>query len=103
VAERTGDPALADPGGTGDKQIAVLADPVAGREPEKQRPVEPARGVIIDVLDAGGVSQPGIAQPGGKPLVAAMGELAIEQEAEPVVLRSTGQSTAQYLLGGQSR
>jgi hypothetical protein len=39
-------------------------------------------GPVIDVLDAGRLAQSGIAQPGGKPLVAAMGELAIEQEAE---------------------
>jgi len=36
------------------------------------------------VLDVGLLAQSGMAQPGGKPLVAAMGELAVEQEAEPV-------------------
>ena len=40
--------------------------------------------LVIDVLDAGLLAQPGIAQPGGKPLVAAMSELAIDQRRKPV-------------------
>jgi hypothetical protein len=50
----------------------------------------PRGGSVIDVLDAGLLTQSGIAQPGGKPLVAAMGELAIEQQAEPVSMGEPG-------------
>jgi hypothetical protein len=49
-----------------------------------QSAVEAARGPVIDVLDAGLLAQSGLAQPGGQPLVAAMGELAIDQQPEPV-------------------
>jgi hypothetical protein len=59
----------------------VRIDPLAGRELLEQSAVEAAWSPVIDVLDAGRLAQSGVAQPGGKPLVAAMGELAIEQEA----------------------
>jgi hypothetical protein len=59
VAERAGEPALAQARGPGDNEIAALGDPVAGGELEKQRAVEPTRALIIDVLDAGGVPELG--------------------------------------------
>jgi hypothetical protein len=61
----------------------MRVDPFAVGELLEQSAVEAARGSVIDVLHAGLLAQSGVAQPGGKPLVAAMGELAIEQEAEP--------------------
>ena len=50
----------------------------------EQRAIEPARGAVINVLDDSMVAQPGIAQAGGKALVAAMGDLAIDEQAEPI-------------------
>ena len=39
---------------------------------------------VIDILDDGVVAQSGIAQPGGETLVAAVGDLAIDEEGEPI-------------------
>ena len=56
VAERTGEPTLAQSGRPGHEEIAAFRDPIAGREFEEQRAVEPARGLIVDILDAGEVT-----------------------------------------------
>ena len=61
----------------------------------KQCAVEAARGPVIDVLDDGLVTQPGIAQPGGQALVVAMGDLTIDQQAEPF-----GMGKGRPLAGG---
>src|SRR5215813_4468609 len=84
VTERTSKPTFADPGGPAQDQIVVRVDPVGSGELVKQRAVEAARGSVIDVFDAGLLTQSGVAQSRGQPLVATMGEFAIEQEAEPV-------------------
>jgi hypothetical protein len=52
-SERTGQPAFAQTAGASDEQIAPLGDPIAGTEFKEQGAVEPARDLIIDVLDAG--------------------------------------------------
>jgi hypothetical protein len=41
-------------------------------------------GIPLHVLYDGVVAQSGIAQPGGKALVAAMSDLAVDQQAEPI-------------------
>jgi hypothetical protein len=84
VTERTGKPTLADPSGSAQDQIVVRVDPLAMGELLVQSAVEASRGSVIDILDAGLLAQSGIAQPGSKALVAAMGELAIDQQAQPV-------------------
>src|SRR5438270_311964 len=53
----------------------------------------------LDVADAGRLTRYGIAQPGGEPLGAAMGELAIEQEAEPVGMSERGGFVGSFELG----
>ena len=68
----------------------MRVDPLAIGELVEQGAVEAAWGPVIDVLDAGLLAQSGIAQPGGKPLVAAMGELAIDQQSEPVGMSERG-------------
>src|SRR6202008_2145771 len=83
VTEGTSKPRFADAGRPAQNQIVVRVDPFAIGELVEQGAVEAAWGPVIDVLDAGLLAQSGIAQPGGKPLVAAMGELAIDQQAEP--------------------
>jgi hypothetical protein len=84
VAEGAGQPALADAGGPAQDQIVVRVDPFAVGELLEQGPVETARSAIIDVLDDGVLAQPGIAQAGGQALVAAMRNLAVEQQPQPV-------------------
>src|SRR5580693_1617389 len=81
---------FADPSRPAQDQIVVRVDPLAIGELVEESAVEPAWGPVIDVLDAGLLAQSGIAQPGGKPLGAAMGELAIEQDAEPVGMSERG-------------
>ena len=61
--------------------------------------VEAAWGPVIDVLDAGRLAQSGVAQPGGKPLVTAMGELAIDQQTEPVGMSERGGFVGSFELG----
>ena len=77
----------------------MRVDPLAIGELLEEGAVEPAWGPVIDVLDAGLLAQSGIAQPSGKPLVAAMGELAIEHEAEPVGMSERGGFVGSFELG----
>ena len=62
----------------------MRVDPLAAGELVEQRAIKAARSAVIDILDDGVVAQPGIAQPGGQALVAAMGNLAIDEQAEPI-------------------
>src|SRR3954470_20837874 len=57
VAERAGDPALADAGRPDDEQVLVALDPLAGDELLEQSPVETACGPQIDVIDDGVLAQ----------------------------------------------
>ena len=84
MTEGAGKPAFADAGRPAQDQIVVRVDPLAVGELVEQRPIEAARGPVIDVLDDGVVAQSGIAQPGGNALVAAMSDLAVDQQAEPI-------------------
>jgi len=83
VAERASQPTLAQAARAGHEQIASLGDPIARREFEEQRAVEPARRLMIDVLDAGGVTQLGDAGPCFKLLLPAQRQLVFEQQTEP--------------------
>src|SRR5947209_13628553 len=81
VAEGAGEPTLAQTACPGQEQIAALGDPVAGGELEEQRAVEAARTLIVDVLDAGRVTQPG--DPGARfeLLLPAQRQFVFEQQA----------------------
>src|SRR5208282_6618838 len=83
VAEGASEPTLAQAARPGQEQIAALGDPVTGGELEEERAVEPARTLIVDVLDAGRVTQPG--DPGARfeLLLPAQREFVFEQQAEP--------------------
>jgi len=83
VAERAGEPTLAQPAGAGYEQIAALGDPVAGGELEEQGAIEPARALIVDVLDAGGMTQASDPGAGLEPLLSAQRQLVFEQQTEP--------------------
>ena len=82
VAKSTGKPTFADAGRAAQDQIVVSIDPLAAGEFVEQRAIETAMNSIIDVLDDGIVAQSGIAQPGREALVAAMGDLTIDEQAE---------------------
>jgi len=83
VAEGASKPTFAQAARPGQEQIAALGDPVASGELEKERAVEPARTLIVDVLDAGRVTQPG--DPGAhlELLLPAQRQLVLEQQTEP--------------------
>ena len=74
-------------------------DPAALGELLEQRAVEAARGSVIDVLNSGLLAQSGVAQSRGQPLVAAMGELTIEQETEPVGMGECGGFVGSFEFG----
>ena len=73
MAERAGQPTLADAGRAADDQIVVRVDPIAGDELLEQGAIEAAGGAVIDILDGRLLAQPGIAQPGGELLVVPIG------------------------------
>src|SRR5690606_17284690 len=90
VAEGAGKPALADAGRAADHHVVVLVDEAALGELEEQDAIERARCAEVHVLDAGLMAQPGVAQAGLEPLVAAMADLALEQQAEPFEMGERG-------------
>ena len=92
VAERAGEPTLADAGRAFDDQVLRLLDPVPAGERLEQGAIEAACGAVVDVLDDGVVAQPGIAQPGLEPPVVAIGGLAVEQQAEPFGMGEVGRA-----------
>ena len=83
VAEGASKPTFAQAARPRQEQIAALGDPVASGELEKERAVEPARTLIVDVLDAGWVTQPG--DPGARfeLLLPAQRQFVFEQQTEP--------------------
>src|SRR5215218_23782 len=72
-------------GWTGDQDALVAVEPAAGGQPLEQRPVEAARGAQVDVLDAGVVPQGGELQPRCQAPALALGGLAVDQQAEPLL------------------
>lgn len=103
MVERTGQPEFAHAGRALDDQVVPLLDPAAESELLEQRPIQPARGAVIDALDGGLVAQPGIAQPRPQSSVLAVGEFAVEQQAEPFGMLEFGTAWAggQFLEGAR--
>ena len=66
-------------------QIVVGVDPLAFGELLEQGAVEPARGAVVDVFDAGLLAEFCGAQPRRQPLVAPKRRFPIEQQSEPVM------------------
>ena len=75
---------LPNPAWPGDQEVAPGPDPVAGSELQERGAVEPALRVIVDVLDAGGMTKPRRAGAGLEALLAAQRHLVVEQQAEPL-------------------
>src|SRR3954454_23346997 len=90
VAERAGKPTLARAGWAGDRQMLVLAHPLACGERLEQGPVEAAGRTVVDVLDACGLAQLGHLQTPGQAPVLARGGLTVDEKAEPVGMRQVG-------------
>ena len=69
---------------------AALERPAPTGKALEQGAVEAACGAIVDILDDGLVTQPGVAQPCSQPTVVALGRLAVEQEAQPLGMGELG-------------
>src|SRR5208283_2417185 len=83
VAKGAGEPTFAQAARPGYEQIAALGDPVTSGELEEERAVEPAGTLIVDVLDAGRVTQSRDSGAGFELLLPAQRQLVFEQQAEP--------------------
>ena len=85
MAEGAGDPAFADAGRPRDQEPFGAIDPVAVDEFLEQRAVDAARRAQIDVFDDGVLAQRGELEPCGEALGVALGGLAVDHEAEPLL------------------
>jgi len=85
VAERASNPTFADAGWADDEQILVPCDPLAGNEFLEQRPVEAARGFVVDVLDDSGLAQAGGLEAAFEALVLTLDRLAIDHHGETLL------------------
>src|SRR6478735_11577596 len=83
LAEGTGQPGLPDAGRPLDDQVLPRLDPAAHGQLAEQGAVEAAAGPPVYILDAGLVAQLGKPQPGLQPAVVPVGDLTVEQQAEP--------------------
>ncbi len=83
MAERTGNPTLADAGGADDEQVMVPFDPIASGEFLEQRLVEPAWRFHIDILDDGILPEACEAQAADEPFVLALGRFAVDEQSKP--------------------
>src|SRR5689334_2161697 len=85
VAESASQPRLADTSWADDHQMVMLAQPVAGGELLEQGAVETAMRAVVDVLDDGGLAQPGFPETTREALVLAAGCLTVDQQPKPVL------------------
>ena len=90
LTERAGEPALSDAAGAGDQEIVALTDPVAAGELEEQRAIETTDGAVVDVIDAGGMAQPGGAGAGLEALLPAQRHFLFDDEREPFGMAEAG-------------
>jgi hypothetical protein len=85
VAEGASQIALARPGGAGDQDVVVVADPLAAGEPEDEALVQPAWGPEVDILRGSREVELGrLEQPREAAVVAERG-LALDEEGEAVL------------------
>ena len=69
------------------RTLRCSRDPAPVGEGEDELPVEPAAVTEVDVLDAGVVLEPGAPQPVGELPRVALGELAVDEQTEPLLER----------------
>ena len=77
----------------------MFADPAPVGEGEDELPVEAAAVSEVDVLDAGVMLESGAAQPVGELPRVALGEFAIDEQAEPLLERQSVDLGGVELLG----
>src|SRR5208337_966623 len=78
--------------------MLALADPVTACKLVEQSTVEAAWCAEVGVLDHRVLAQACLAQPAAQPFVLSAGDLAVEQQAEPVLAREVGSGrVAQHL------
>src|SRR5271165_6346878 len=90
VSQSASKPTFADTGWAADHQMLALADPVTACKLVEQSAVEAAWRAEVGVLDHRVLAQACLAQPAAQPLVLSAGDLAVEQQAEPVLARDVG-------------
>ncbi len=98
MAKRASDPAFADAGRPGDQKPFGALDPAAGDELLEQRAVDAARGSQVDVFDDGVLAQSRKLQARAKTLRVALGGLAIDHQAEPLLEGESGDIGGSPLL-----
>jgi hypothetical protein len=60
VAERASEPALADAGRAAQDRVLMGIDPAPSSSSGQHRPIKPADGAVIDILDDSLMAQPGM-------------------------------------------
>lgn len=85
VAERAGDPTLAETGRAGDQQVLMTADPCALDEMGHHRAVDAAGRAQVEIFDAGRLSQGSELEPSGQPLGIALGGFTVDQQSEAIL------------------
>jgi hypothetical protein len=85
VSERASEPTLAGAGFAGDQEVLSPPDPVAGCELGKQRLVETARRLGIEVLDGRVLPEVGELESRDEPFAFALDGLPIDEEAEALL------------------
>ena len=76
------EPGFANACRAGDQHVMPIAYPLACRQTEHQRFVQPAGVAIIDILDTGGLPELGLMQTGLQPAILSGGTLPIHQQSE---------------------
>ena len=85
VRQGTGQVRFADPGGTGNEAVSLMADPLARGQLVDGGAFEPARMAEVDVLEAGGLFEVGVSQAGGQGAVFLPDSLAFHQKGQSLV------------------
>ncbi len=84
VAEGTDKPAFAHACGTGDDQIEMFVDEGTFSELCEEGAIEPARRLVVDIFDAGVVTELGKAQSAVESLLPARGGFVIQKQSQPL-------------------
>ena len=82
MCQGAGQPGFTHASRTVDDQVESVAQPLAATQLQDQALVQPARGTVVDVFEAGAVLEPGLAQAAAEALVVAFGQFAVDQQAE---------------------
>src|SRR6266545_4063948 len=85
LTQGTGEPGLAEPGGTGDEDVVSGTNPIGAGETRELARIETTGTARVEVLDAGfGILELGLFEQTFQAPGIAPGELAIDQEAETI-------------------